>query len=93
MTDYIIIGLLAVNLICLLIFLSKNNNKNNNEMIEKLGKFETDITKSIGDFKFDFSKVLGVDDIFWGNLTRKVEPTLYLEDISMVPFINSTNFL
>jgi len=57
MTDYIIIGLLAVNLICLLIFLSKNNNKNNNEMIEKLGKFETDITKSIGDFKFDFSKV------------------------------------
>lgn len=23
-------------------------------MIEKLGKFETDITKSIGDFKFDF---------------------------------------
>ena len=52
MTDYIIIGLLAVNLICLLIFLSKNNNKNNNEMIEKLGKFETDITKSIGDFKF-----------------------------------------
>ena len=57
MTDYIIIGLLVVNLICLLIFLSKNNNKNNNEMIEKLGKFETDITKSIGDFKFDFSKV------------------------------------
>ena len=39
MTDYIIIGLLVVNLICLLIFLSKNNNKNNNEMIEKLGKF------------------------------------------------------
>ena len=61
MTDYIIIGLLAVNLICLLIFLSKNNNKNNNEMIEKLGKFETDITKSIGDFKFDFSKVLTND--------------------------------
>ena len=61
MTDYIIIGLLVVNLICLLIFLSKNNNKNNNEMIEKLGKFETDITKSIGDFKFDFSKVLTND--------------------------------
>lgn len=61
MTDYIIIGLLVVNLICLLIFLSKNNNKNNNEIIEKLGKFETDITKSIGDFKFDFSKVLTND--------------------------------
>ena len=34
MTDYIIIGLLAVNLICLLIFLSKNNNKKNNEINE-----------------------------------------------------------
>ena len=33
MTDYIIIGLLAVNLICLLIFLSKNNNKNNTSII------------------------------------------------------------
>ena len=30
-------------------------------IIEKLGKFETDITKSIGDFKFDFSKVLTND--------------------------------
>ena len=36
--------------------------KNNNEEITlRLGKFETDLTKEMGEFKFSFSKSLGQD--------------------------------
>lgn len=48
MIDYITIGLLILIIILLILVLIKKNN--NNEMIEKLGKFETNITKS-RDFK------------------------------------------
>lgn len=39
----------------------KKNNNNNNEMTERLGHFEANINKEIGEFKFGFSKVLTQD--------------------------------
>lgn len=73
MIEYIIIGLLIIVIILLIILITKKNN--NNEIIEKLGKFETDITKSIGDFKFDFSKVLTSD---FDSLNERIERKLTL---------------
>ena len=57
--NYVIIGLLIIIIILLIIVLTKKSN--NDELIIKLGKFETDITKEIGDFKFNFSKSLEKD--------------------------------
>ena len=54
MIDYIIIGLLAIVIVLLIILIVRKNN--NSEMVEKLGKFETGITKEIGEFKFSFSR-------------------------------------
>lgn len=59
MVDYIILGLLVITIILLIILLCKKNN--NIETIEKLGKFESNIIKEIGDFKFDFSRTLNGD--------------------------------
>ena len=73
MIEYIIIGLLIIVIILLIILITRKNN--NNEIIEKLGKFETDITKSIGDFKFDFSKVLTSD---FETLNERIERKLTL---------------
>lgn len=61
MLEYIIIGLLLLVIILLIIVLFKKNNNNNNEMIERLGKFETNFTKSLGDFKYEFSKDIDKD--------------------------------
>ena len=46
MIDYIILGLLIFTIILLIILLSRKNN--NSDIVEKLGKFDTNITKSIG---------------------------------------------
>ena len=76
MMDYIIIGLLVITIILLIILLFKKHN--NTEMVEKLGKFETDITKEIGDFKFDFSKNLTND---FEKLSQSIEKKLtYIND-------------
>ncbi len=56
MIEYIIIGLLALVIILLLILLLRRNN--NSEMIERIGHFEANINKEIGEFKFTFSKDL-----------------------------------
>ncbi len=54
--EYIIIGLLVVIIILqLLLFLAK---KDNNDMTERIGRFETNITKEIGEFKFGFTNNL-----------------------------------
>ena len=50
MTLYIIIGLNVILIILVIILLFKKNKVNNTEVVEKLGKFEADINKSIGDF-------------------------------------------
>ena len=66
MLEYIIIGLLVVVINLLIISLLRKNN--NNEMIERLGKFETNFTKSLGDFKYEFSNE---NYVFLNNLINK----------------------
>ncbi|MEG0794375.1 MAG: DNA recombination protein RmuC [Bacilli bacterium] len=73
MLEYIIIGLLVVTLILLIILLVRRNN--NNDLMERLGHFEANINKEIGDFKFSFSKDLGND---FEKLNMKIENKLGL---------------
>ena len=51
--EYIIIGLLILIIILLIIVLVTK--KDNNDMTERLGRFETNITKEIGEFKLGFT--------------------------------------
>ncbi len=55
---YVVCSLLGVSIILEIIILLK---KNNNDTVEKLGKFETDITKELGDFKYNFSRTINED--------------------------------
>ncbi len=76
MINYIIIGLLIINLIIIIIILFKRNN--NNDIIERIGKLETDATKSLGDFKFDINKNINND---FEKLTLNIERKLtYIND-------------
>lgn len=59
MIEYIILGVLALVVVLLFFLLLRKNN--NVEMIEKLGKFETNINKEIGEFKYNFAKELNGD--------------------------------
>lgn len=52
--EYILIGLNIIILILLIILIIKN--KNNESVVERIAKLETDIVKEIGDFKADFSR-------------------------------------
>ncbi len=52
--NIVIVSLLSVVIILLLILLFKK--KENNDTVERLGKLETNITKTLGDFKYDLSK-------------------------------------
>ena len=71
--EYIILGVLGLIVILLIILLIKNNG--NNEMTERLGRFETNITKEIGEFKLNFSNDLRKD---FESLNEKVERRLIL---------------
>ncbi len=71
MLNYIIIALLIILIILVIILLFKKNN--NSEMIEKLGRFETDITKEIGDFKFNLTRDLNGD---FEKLSQNIERKL-----------------
>ena len=51
--DYIIIGLLIVNLVLIVISLFKNINESN--ITERLGKLENNVTKELGEFKSDIN--------------------------------------
>ena len=76
MIEYIIIGLLVIAIILLIVLIIRKNN--NSDMIEKLGKFETDITKEIGEFKFGFSRNLNED---FEKLSQSIERKLtYIND-------------
>ena len=55
---YIIIGIVSVNIILNIILLFK---KSNNDTVERLGKLETDLTKELGEFKFNFSRTINED--------------------------------
>lgn len=57
--EYVILGLLCVVIVLLLVLVFRKNN--NIEMTERLGHFEANINKEIGEFKFGFSKVLTQD--------------------------------
>ena len=60
--EYVIIGLLVIVIILLIVLLiKKNNNKENLDMIERLSRFEVNITKEIGDFKSDLGKEITND--------------------------------
>lgn len=57
--EYVIIALLVIVIILLIILLTKKNN--NEEITYRLGKFETELTKEIGEFKYSFSKNIETD--------------------------------
>ncbi len=69
MLDYIIIGLLVAIIVLLIIILIKKNS--NDDILLKLGKFETEIIKSLGDFKYDFSKDIEKDFKETNNVLEK----------------------
>ena len=46
--EYVIVGLLAVVIVLLLVLILRKNN--NSEMTERLGHFEANINKEIGEF-------------------------------------------
>lgn len=73
MIEYIIIGLLALIIILLIILLVRKNN--NSEFVERIGHFEANINKEIGEFKFTFSKDLMND---FEKLNEKIERKLTL---------------
>ena len=60
--EYIVLGLLIVIIIILMILLlRKSDNKGNLDMMERLSRFEVNITKEIGDFKSNLSKEILID--------------------------------
>ncbi len=71
--EYIIIFLLVVVIILLIIVLVKNNGSK--DMIERMGRLDTSITKEIGEFKLNFSKDLRGD---FEVLDNKIEYKLNL---------------
>lgn len=71
--EYVVIGLLVLVLILLVILIMRK--KDDSQMIERLGRFETDITKEVGSFKLDFSKDLRND---FEKLNEKIENKLNL---------------
>ncbi len=71
--EYVIIGLLVLNLIVLIIMLVKNNGSR--DLVERIGRLDTSLTKEIGDFKLNFSKDLRSD---FDKLDQKIEYKLNL---------------
>ena len=57
--QYVIIGLLVLIIILLIVILLRKNDSTN--MVEKMGSLEKNMTKEIGDFKFEFSRYLKKD--------------------------------
>ena len=55
---YVVSGLIIINIILSIILIFK---KNNNDTIERLGKLEKDLTKELGEFKFNFSRTINED--------------------------------
>ena len=63
--DYIVVGLLIIVIILLIIVLVKRKNKNEEksslDMLERLSRFEVNVTKEIGNFKSDLSREIMTD--------------------------------
>ena len=76
MLEYIIIGLLVIVIIMLIILLVRKHN--NNDLTERIGHFEANINKEIGDFKLYFTKDLQHD---FEKLSENIERKLtYIND-------------
>ncbi len=73
MMEYIIIGLLGLVIILLIVLLLKKNN--NTDLTERLGHFEANINKEIGNFKYEFTTSLLKD---FDTLNEKIERKLSL---------------
>ena len=73
MIEYIIIGLLVLVIILLIVLLARRSN--NTELVERIGHFEANINKEIGEFKFTFSKDLLTD---FEKLNERIERKLTL---------------
>lgn len=71
--EYVIVGLLCVVIILLLVLLFRKSN--NNDLTERLGHFEANINKEIGEFKFSFTKELLND---FEKLNERIEKKLSL---------------
>ncbi len=70
--EYAILILLIIAVLLLLILVFKNN-QDGKDTTERLGRFETNLTKEIGDFKLDFSGRLRSDfDKLNENVERKL---------------------
>ena len=69
--DYIIIGLLVLNLILIVVSLLKNINESN--ITERLGKLEVAMMKEMGNFKNDLSRNMNQD---FTNLNEQLEKRL-----------------
>ena len=78
---YIIIGIVSVNIILNIILLFK---KSNNDTVERLGKLETDLTKELGEFKFNFSRTINED---FNKLNETIINRLNIK-IILFPFFN-----
>lgn len=71
MLNYIIIGLLVIVIILLIMVLLKKNN--NIDIVDRMSSLEKNVTKDIGDFKFEFSKFLQGD---FDKLNENIEKKL-----------------
>ncbi len=71
MLEYIIIGLLIIVILLLVILVLRKNN--NQDLTERIGHFEANINKEIGDFKFSFAKSLLTD---FDKLSERIERKL-----------------
>ncbi len=71
--NYLIIGLLFVIVILQVLILTKK--KDDNDLIERLGKLEKNLNKDLGEFKFDINKYLNED---FNKLNNNVEEKLLL---------------
>ena len=82
--EYVIIGLLSVVIILAIVIIIKlferEDNKKELDMLERLSRFEVNITKEIGDFKSELSKEIMSDftkmdnaiEIRMDNINKKV---------------------
>ena len=58
---YIIIGMFGIVIILLIVVILRTKRSNNNDIVERLGKLETNLTKDILEFKYGLSKDISSD--------------------------------
>lgn len=79
MLDYIIISLLVIVVILLIVVIFKK--RDNVDIVERMGTLEKNVTKDIGDFKYDFAKSLK-EDFESQNMTIETRLSLINEKVN-----------